>query len=493
MSEIKGFGDSAYIAQLHAPAPQHLVEAELAKLLSLLGEDGPAFASRLSETLVPKVAFVELQVWNRLLEPNNQRDRLGTAAARFFAAQALVASVMRPSALDVTATYPPEVKCAMQAGADGLFKFGQPQFEELANVARDLADWIVRRKTPSVALIESPTGNTVPVQVISDLLRQRGVEASTILWNAPRNDRPSRGRTVTDSARDCASDAKNFELVILIDDALSGTRLLKLFDALAPEIGPKRLLPIAMFFRDASRPDLDNHPNRKRLLHRLREQQENIGYEKLWRDFPVLPLFKLDWGPPCRWQCPVIWGDSDMIAGKRKVNFIFAMLCHCFDILQDLATPNSVFRPYLEKAWSQNTVGKGFAFSAELLETAFRNIAADLRLPEFREVLRKKAEIRFPDDYTGNIELLEKDGAEQRWRWLAETFLTEGKSRIEENRAGMAWNAFTTSFSASFPGQGPRPRRDEDAAQYVLPFNDTIRAFNEQLRARIAALVAAGT
>ena len=57
----------------------------------------------------------------------------------------------------------------------------------------------------------------------------------------------------------------------------------------------------------------------------------------------------------------------------------------------------------------------------------------------------------------------------------------------------MAWNAFGASFSSSFPGQGPRPRGDEDAAQYVLPFNDGIRAFNEQLRARIGALVAPGT
>lgn len=489
MNENKGFGDSAYIAQMHTPAPRQLVETELAKLLSLLGEGDPAVASRLSEAPVPNVAFVELQAWNRLLAPNKQRDRLGTAAARFFAAQALVTSVMRPWALDVTATFPVEVKRAMQAGAGGLFEFGQSQFEVLANIAHGLSDWIVDRHTGSVALIESPTGNTVPVQIISDLLRRRGVEPSTILWNAPRNDRPSRGRTVTDSARACASDAESFDLVILIDDALSGTRFLKLFDALAQEIDLKRFLPIAMFFKDASRPELDDHPNRKRLSRRLHEQHHKIGYEKLLSDFPALPLFRLDWGPPGRWQCPVVWGDSDMIAGKRKVNFIFAMLDHCFDVLQDLAVPNSIFRPYLEKAWSQNTAGHGFAFSSGLLETAFRNIATDLRLTEFHEFLRKKAETRFPDDYTGNIALLEKDGAEQRWGWLADTFLAEAQERIDGNHAAMAWKAFTASFSASFPGQAPRPRRDEDAAQYVLPFNDSIRAFNEQLRARIAALV----
>jgi hypothetical protein len=95
MSERKGFGDSAYVALLHEPAPRHLIEPELAKLLSLLGEDGPAVASRLSETPVPNVAFVELQALNSLLEPNKQRDRLGTAAARFFAAQGLVTSVPR--------------------------------------------------------------------------------------------------------------------------------------------------------------------------------------------------------------------------------------------------------------------------------------------------------------------------------------------------------------------------------------------------------------
>jgi hypothetical protein len=70
MSEIKGVGDSAYIAQVHSPAPRHLVEAELAKLLTLLVEDGLAVASRLSETPVPNV---ETSCGFRSLLPRTRR------------------------------------------------------------------------------------------------------------------------------------------------------------------------------------------------------------------------------------------------------------------------------------------------------------------------------------------------------------------------------------------------------------------------------------
>lgn len=87
MSDTKRFGDSAYVAHMQAAAPRQLVEAEVVKLLGILGQSKRAVAVALSAAPVPNVALSELQSWNALLAPNDQRDRLGVAAARFFAAQ----------------------------------------------------------------------------------------------------------------------------------------------------------------------------------------------------------------------------------------------------------------------------------------------------------------------------------------------------------------------------------------------------------------------
>ena len=62
-----------------------------------------------------------------------------------------------------------------------------------------------------------------------------------------------------------------------------------------------------------------------------------------------------------------MWGDSDLIAGKRKVNLVFMLLRHFFNILADLAQEQSTYRPYLEIAWSQDTTGAVSVFAPGLL------------------------------------------------------------------------------------------------------------------------------
>jgi len=205
MNTQRSFGSSAFITDLHSTASRSSVEKEVTKLLAILGQHNPAIASKLAEAEVPSAALEELAQWNAVLNPNPHRDRLGKEAARFFAAQTLVSTVLWPLALDLKANHPPEVALAMQAGADGLFDLGKSQFDALARLLRDLTEWISIKKFRSIALVECPLGNTVPVQALSDLLLQKGVSVSTIVWKAPRNDRPSRGRTITESARICAA------------------------------------------------------------------------------------------------------------------------------------------------------------------------------------------------------------------------------------------------------------------------------------------------
>jgi len=107
----------------------------------------------------------EMALWNKRLAPNDQRDQLGAAATKFWAAQTLATTVMRPSALDQSTHYSPAAARAMACGAEGLFEVGRSQFEALGRTANDLVSWVADRGVGSFAIIESPLGNSLPVHM----------------------------------------------------------------------------------------------------------------------------------------------------------------------------------------------------------------------------------------------------------------------------------------------------------------------------------------
>jgi hypothetical protein len=484
------FGISAYLAHLHAAASSQAIAAELAKVLSVLGENDPAAIAELVKSRVTNAGLYDLRLWNARLAWNPLRDRVGHAATLFWAAQTLVTTVMRANALDASATYPAAIDRAIAKGAEGLFEVGQSQFDALVLLADEVVSWLANKNPRAIALIESPIGNTVPVQFLSDLAATRSLRTSVVQWNAPRNDRTARGRTVHDAAEDCARALAEYEIVVLLDETFSGSRFIKLFDALADRIGRDRFLPIAMLFGDTFRPALESNPNRQRLSDKLQEQGKRIGFPDCVRAFPPQRLFKFDSGAYVRWQSAVIWGDSDLIAGKRKVNLIFVIIDHCFDLLHDLAAEDSKFRPYLELAWSQNTKGTTFVFSPGLLQQFFRDVVDTLQLEDLRRGLSEQARERFPADYTGDIAALNKIGALERWMWFRETFVRLAQKRLDVEHAWTAWNAIDATFAASFPDRKPEARRDLDATAYTLPFNATICAFNRTLRQRLVQRLA---
>jgi hypothetical protein len=113
---------------------------------------------------------------------------------------------------------------------------------------------------------------------------------------------------------------------------------------------------------------------------------------------------------------------------------------------------------------------------------AIDRIVTELPFGAFRNHLWEMAKLQFPSDYTGDVRSLDKVGAEERWRWFRETFVTEARERIAEEDALVAWNAIDSAFAASFHERKPKALRDLDATPYTLPFNDTICGFNRRLR-----------
>lgn len=139
------FGSSAYLDYMRSAAPQPEVQSETAKLLAILGQTAPPLAGELSQAVVTNSMLYEMKFWNGLLTPHAWRDRVGKAAVRFWAAQILVSTVMRSSFLDPNARFSSGITQAMEDAADGLLEFGQSQFDTLARVIRDIADWMAAR------------------------------------------------------------------------------------------------------------------------------------------------------------------------------------------------------------------------------------------------------------------------------------------------------------------------------------------------------------
>jgi hypothetical protein len=113
---ITPFSVSAQLAAMHTPASKEAVVTELNKLLAILGETAPDVIAELANTTVRQNVLAEMAFWNARLAPNNQRDRLGQAATRFWAAQTIATTVMRSKSLDQAAAYPQAVAKALAGG-----------------------------------------------------------------------------------------------------------------------------------------------------------------------------------------------------------------------------------------------------------------------------------------------------------------------------------------------------------------------------------------
>lgn len=202
------FNSSAFLAYLHSVVPATETEPLIAQMLAILGETDPFAAGALAAIAMRRESYFDLVLWSKRLEDHPWRRRLGKAALKFWAAQTLVATALRPTVFDPNYSYPPALARALEVGAEGLYDVGVSQFDALAALGMGLVAWLTEQGVRRVALIESPLGNTVPVHFIAALARKRGLSAEIVQWNAPRNDRATRGRTVEESAAICGQRPK---------------------------------------------------------------------------------------------------------------------------------------------------------------------------------------------------------------------------------------------------------------------------------------------
>lgn len=470
------FGTSAYLDWRYQLAPSEKAFSLIKPLVAMLGgtdED----SHRFSQKSYRNGHLEQLEVWVRRVESVTATNSTANHAKKFWAAQALAYPVFSQEPVAKEPLDEAAVRM-LQVGAESFFEAGLPQFQKLKAVCQDVVNWFVHNPEKRMAILESPLGNCVPVAVLNTLAQRAGLSPALILWNAPRNDRPLAGNTVADSANEISIRVDTEAILVFIDDAITGTRFIKCYDALR-KVLKGRILPIAMIFKDMSVPTTTAN-QLERLRKRTSKAASETGYYDTFVEVPTLADFRIDVGMPVRWETPVIWGETDLVAGKRKVNLLFNLLEHLNAVLEDLSA-NGNFVRYLEKAWRRNTEGAQFEFPPGLTGTTIKHLTSNLKLDEVVRKLVESGRQKFPDDFTGDIMSISNDEVKERWEWLRTSFLELANSKLKREEAYLLWRAFDETFAASNPQIKVRPSRDHAYATYALRYNETLHSFHERL------------
>lgn len=442
---------SAYVKWLRERAPERALKEQVAALLRVVNAETTSATKALTQFPLRNEHLEELMKWNHHLAASPVRDQIGTNAAEFFVAQTLATTVMRPKALDQIFSYGAEVDAVMAKGGDGIFEVGRPQFELLAHLAKALVDWMSAKGSRKPLLVESPLGNSLVVQVVGDYASKKGFPVETYTWMTPRNERQNRGITLRESAKWLKEAAAEHNVVIFIDDVSTGTRFKKMLDAMVRELGEDKLVAIALAVPQET---AKNQERRQKLQANLVKLSAKHGFKTVWNELPYLRGFKFDDGPYCKWHNPLVWQDSDLIAGKRKVNLIFTLLDHLFVIIDDLASEQSYHRNRLEHIWTQNTAGDHFVMAPGLTQSTFQKINATLECSKVKAMIEASARTEFPSDYAGKLLLGGDEDAfvMQRWDWLRTSFIASANETMQANLARIIHNACVdgpdTMFSA---------------------------------------------
>jgi hypothetical protein len=463
------FGQSAAIAERFRFVEPHELRAALQQFCGDFGLHDPASIAMMENNRVFHSSLVEYTNKRaQFLTPSPHRDALGHAAVDFMGLQALATLFGLDVLVNRTPIDVPLVDAMMSRGAHGLYTVGRCQFDALAQIAVDLRAWLLATGRTEVVLIEAPLGNSVPVAVLSHVFRAGGITVDIVEWGCPRNDRALVGRTVALSARDLATIPAVAEapLLLFVDDAITGSRFLKMAKALRRAVGAGRFAAVAMRVR--FNPTARFPTGQIRSLDVVDLWAADLGMPFGEIRLPDLPLFAIDEGAPGLLETALAWGDAGYSAGKRKVNILFNFLDRFEAIAKELGKAGqSDARDFLHRwVWNRDTSGARHVIAPDVGEAAHRRIVAALPADFFNR-LRHAARQDFPHDYLGRAVLGDVE-LRRRTDWLARCISTAALPFLEEEEAYFIENAVNSLSQAGYTAGIDGPPRDHDYGLYTV-------------------------
>ena len=290
----------------------------------------------------------------------------------------------------------------------------------------------------------------------------------------PRNDRIKLGFTFEEIiSNNIDLITKGNDLVLYVDEVLSGSRFRKISTVLKKKINKTSitLLPCALVFKT---PNFEWKPeyskNKKIIRERSNEIFKELGFLP-WLEMPELPKFKIDAGPPFVYESPVIWGEQPIVAGMKKVNFVFNIIEQFEAIFNDIISNECKSRDCLLSLWAKDTKGVTYSVPESILLDVFIDIRKTIDWHEIREL----AKTEFPVDYSGRIDELRDEEVRLRWNWLISqvgTKLNAEKGRI----LSKALLDLFTVIERHFP-----QARDSNYCNYFFKYNQSVSKLNQKL------------
>jgi len=402
--------------------------------------------------------------------------------SKYFAARELLEfAVPEYSLFDDSIPFPEEYIAAAEIGAEGLFNYGFNQFRDLKKHCETITNFICSNKFKRICIIESPLGNVVPVQVLISLMDEKGIKVNKVSLSLPRNDRSKLGITFNEIiANNILSITSDNDLVLYVDDVISGSRFRKIHTALRKEVNDYSitLLPCALVFSPHVTPKFVWKPeyskNRSIIRGRLEEIRKELGFSP-WFEIPGLPKIKIDNGLPIVYESPVIWGEQPIVAGMKKVNFVFNIIEQFEAILDDIITNDYKSRDCLLSLWKNDTNGITYIIPEEILSDVFINIREYIDWEE----IRKLAKTVFSIDYVGGIDELQEEDVRARWDWITNEVFRQVQTKIGEKEGHLVLKALLDLFTVmekNFP-----EARDYNYCNYFLKYNTSVAKLNQRL------------
>jgi len=464
------FGTSASIAARYRFVTPEELRGALTQFCADIGVSDPYSIAQMEEYRVFDINLADF--WSKrrdFFAPHPARDALGHAAAAFMAAQAFASLFEFDSAATGKPVTVPLVDLVMRRGARGLFTVGRAQFDELAQICVHLCDWLVRTNRMEIVLVEAPLGNTVPIAVLRRLAQAWGIEVTVVEWGCPRNDRALNGRTVVNSAADIASTSAIMaaKFILFIDDAITGSRFLKMAQALRTAVGFGRFGAVALRARFDPRAGFPTGQIRDLRTVRSWAQQHGMPFGEVV--LPDLPFFRLDAGKPGLLQTALAWGDAGHSAGKRKNNLLFEFIDRFEAITRELGSlgQSSARTVLVRQVWQQDTDGRRFIVPSKVAEALSVRLVGALP-DDFFDQIREAAKAVFPYDYFGRA-IAGPCDLRRRTDWLGKCVGEAARAYITDQEAAWLNRAVNELSQAGYSAGIDGPPRDHDYGLYTLP------------------------
>lgn len=411
-------------------------------------------------------------------------DEYSRSLAKYFAARDIFDLLNQDnSVFSNEDSFPSDLIRVARIAADGIYYYGHDQFIELRKCCEIICEKSALFNDKRIIIIESPLGNVVPVQIINSLLQRNGISPITITLSLPRNEKKNYGITFQEIIRNISLEMQLScrDIVLYIDDVISGTRFKKISSALKCEVCKMNalFLPIALVFKNPfKRVTIEHIKQISGLRERAKKLQRDYGFLP-WFQMPELPKIKIDAGLPVAYESPVVWGEQPYLAGMKKINYVFDLINQFMSILDDLVSNENGSLDVLIHLWSQDKNGSSYLFKDGLLLDEFKKIKSGMNWNKLKRLSIEK----YPSDYTGEVKCLSKDEAIERWNWIGDQIVEIMKSNISEEVGNIlvkGLNDLIFTMEKHFP-----PPRDQEYCSYFLRYCPTIAEMNARLIERI--------